>query len=250
MANRSRHITGCIMTTVLSPAMLADISPYLLQRTQDYLDCRSRNRLPGRPLIDAWNEFYAIYDPVIRRFAVNSPSAPGDDDDCVQEVWATLIQNLHGFHYDPLRSRFSSWLYTLVHNKGVDQVRHRTRHPVSSMSADEEGKLCGTIIDSAAESETNRRRNIITGALGRLRKKIPVRSFLILYLRSIRGRSVADVGNALGLSDARVRLYHHRAMKELHHMCQGQAVCGEREPVPIGIPMARFPISAANAAGL
>ncbi len=231
------------MATLLSagicaPPARADINPRLLQRTQDYLECRSHDRPPGKHLREAWSEFYAIYDPMIRRFAVNSPSAPADDDDCVQEVWVTLVKKLRGFHYDPLRSQFASWLYTLVHNKGVDQVRHRIRHPATSMSADDEAKLCGAVIGSAEELETDRRRNMVSGALGRLRKRIPARSFRVMYLRSIRDRSVADVATALGLSGAQVRLFHHRAMKELHYLCQGQPTAGEQglyQNGPVGI---------------
>jgi hypothetical protein len=44
-----------------------DIDPELLHKIQAYLDCR---RLSPWRLIAAWDEFYVVYDPLIRRLAI------------------------------------------------------------------------------------------------------------------------------------------------------------------------------------
>ena len=192
-----------------------DIDPQLLQDAQAYLKSQLCRQIPPLPLVEAWEEFYDTYDPVIRSYAASCGTPPADLDDCTQEVWTTLVTKLRDFQYDPLRSRFLSWLYTLVHSKATDLHRSRTRHPTESLTPVREAELYGSDKDPVAEYEQRRRQAMVNGALDELRKQVSERNYRVLHMRSVEGCTVAETAAALELEPEQVRLLHHRLKQKL-----------------------------------
>jgi RNA polymerase sigma factor (sigma-70 family) len=209
----------------ISPAA-HDIDRQLLQDAQAYLESQLCRQTPPLPLVEAWEEFYHTYDPVIRSYAVSCGAPAADLDDCTQEVWTTLVTKLGNFRYDPLRSRFLSWLFTLVHSKATDLHRSKTRHPTESLTSAEEAELYGSDMDPVAEYEQRRRRALVNGALDELRKQVSERNYRVLYMRSVEGLTVAETAAALGLEPEQVRLLHYRSKQKLVEMLK---LCMENE---------------------
>jgi hypothetical protein len=73
-----------------------DFDLALLQHTQAYLECRSRRLIPSVELLAAWERFYRVYDPLIRRFATAFHVPKDSQDDCIQQVWTELVKKLPG----------------------------------------------------------------------------------------------------------------------------------------------------------
>ncbi len=193
-----------------------DIDPGLLQKTQLYLACLSRRQTPGSPLSEAWDRFYRIIDPVIRRFASGCGAAAPDLDDCAQEVWTTLVTHLRDFHLDPRRGRFLSWLYTLVRSKAADQVRGRARHPAANLTHAAGAELRGPDADPAAEYEMHRQQTLVHAVLDELRQQVSERSYRVVYLRWIEGRTIPEIAAALNLTPQQVRFRSHRMKQKFH----------------------------------
>ena len=192
-----------------------DIDPQLLQNAQAYLESQLCRQTPPLPLVEAWEDFYDTYDPVIRSYAVSCGAPAADLDDCTQEVWTTLVTKLGGFRYDPPRCRFLSWLYTLVHSKATDLHRSKTRHPTESLTSAGEAELYVSDMDPVAEYEQRRRQALVNAALDELRKQVSERNYRVLYMRSVEGRTVAETAAALGLEPEQVRLLHYRLKQKL-----------------------------------
>jgi RNA polymerase sigma factor (sigma-70 family) len=192
-----------------------DVDPELLRHTQDYLECRSSRAAPPRASRAAWEEFYRLYDPVIRRFALVHGASGADLNDCVQEVWTTLLAKLSDFRYDPGRGLFLSWLYTLVGSKATDLIRQKTRHPAGRLSRAAAARLRGPDADPAAEYERRRQQALVRGVLGELRGRAPECSYRVLYLRWIEGRTVPEIAVTLGLTAGQVRARQHRMWRRL-----------------------------------
>ncbi|MGI9457140.1 MAG: RNA polymerase sigma factor [Aeoliella sp.] len=92
------------------------------------------------PLADeGWQEFAAIYRPLVFRVAVAKGLQHADAEDLTQEVLAIVEQSLGSF--DSSRGSFRSWLYQITRNLVVN---HLTRGRAASDRNDESGPLSAT----------------------------------------------------------------------------------------------------------
>ena len=105
----------------------------LLKDAQEYLQLLLEDRAPNSVLALAWNDFYRVYDDLIRRFVSAQGVATSDVDDCVQEVWSEVVTRLARFDRRPDRPGLRSWLYKLVRSKSADVYRSRQRQPTAGM---------------------------------------------------------------------------------------------------------------------
>ena len=182
-----------------------DIEPKLLFDTQAFLQYQYRGRTPRRVWVEAWERFYRTYNPLIRRFALACRVPAADLNDCVQEVWAALVALLRDFHYDPERGQFRSWLYSVVHRKAVDVLRERTRHRIACLSSPMAAALCGRDSDPATECDRHCQQDEVRQLLGKLRRRVSARSYRVVQLRWIEGRTTQEIAAALDLTPQQVR---------------------------------------------
>ena len=187
-----------------------EISPRLVADTQTYLNCLSQQHPPSPPLVEAWERLYQLCGPLIRQFVLACRVPRADLGDCLQEVWAELVRALRSFHYDPWRGRFSSWLYSLVRSKAVDLIRRRNRRPAGSLPDSAADALADPGTDPAAAWDRRSLQEAVRRTLAELRRRVPARSYRVLHMRWMEGRSVAEIAAALGLSAQQVRFRHHR----------------------------------------
>jgi RNA polymerase sigma-70 factor (ECF subfamily) len=167
----------------------------------------------------AWDQFYRVCDPLIRRFAVTCRVPKADLNDCLQEVWIELVRALPDFRYDPGRGLFRSWLYSLVHSKATDLIRRRARRPTANLDRAAGAPLFERDADPAAECERKGLQETVQHMLARLRQQVSARSYLALYMGSIEGRTAVEVAAALGLTPGQVRLRQHRMRQKLRVLC-------------------------------
>src|SRR4051794_39479489 len=101
-----------------SPATeLLPTRPSLLARLRNHDDSRAWHR--------GWEEFYALYQPVICGYALKHGLSESEADDVVQEIVIGLTRSLPKFEYDPARSSFKTWLFRVARNKIMDHFRSR-----------------------------------------------------------------------------------------------------------------------------
>jgi RNA polymerase sigma factor (sigma-70 family) len=187
-----------------------DVDADLVRKAQAYLECRSHGRIPSDELTHGWSKFYRTCDLAIRRFAVRcgAPSVA----DCSQEVWKTLVMSLAKFESQLERPRFCSWLYRLVRNKAVDQLRERTRHPTKSLEDSPEELFSSSDWDHEWERRSLRSR--VHQVLGELAQQIPECSYRIFYLHYIEGVPMPEIARLLNLRIQEVYTRHHRAKQK------------------------------------
>jgi RNA polymerase sigma-70 factor (ECF subfamily) len=211
-----------------SPSVANDLDAGLLQDTQAYLECRFGHGTPRASWAEAWERFFQVCDPLVRRFARACRVSQADLDDCVQEVWAELVTLVRGRRYDPRRGRFRTWLYTIVHSKATDLLRRRLRHPTEGLGA-RAAALGSREGDPAAEGERRSQQEAVRRVLAALRRGVSGRSYRVLYLRWIEGWTTREVAAALGPTPAQVRSSHHRMRRKcrsLFDSCAGDGEAG------------------------
>jgi RNA polymerase sigma-70 factor (ECF subfamily) len=193
----------------LSQQSRADLDEELLAKTKAYLECRSRGLDPSPALMEAWDRFYWAYQPRIRALLGKWRLPAVDREDCLQEVWVEVVAHLGRFQHDPRRGRLSTWLTTLTRNKAVDSIRRRNRHPSQPLEA-HAGGLPDPVPGPVADCERRWIQARVRGVLDGLAERVSERSFRVLYLRWIEGRTVPEIADAMGLSPEQVRLRAHR----------------------------------------
>jgi RNA polymerase sigma-70 factor (ECF subfamily) len=187
-----------------------DVDLGLLVFTQAYLDCRCQGLAPGTELSEAWQQFYDICEPCLKRFAVGCNVPAADVEDCVQQVWAELLKKLPNFPYDPKRGRFCSWLFALVHSRAIDLLRRRR---TAGLSSTQQADLCSQEETPAATAEKQGERATVQRVLAMLRARVSETNFRVFEMRWINEWTVQEVAARLGLAPACVRLRAHRTKR-------------------------------------
>src|SRR5471032_186896 len=88
---------------------------------------------------DAFEQLVRTYDQSVLRLAMNLLRSPEDARDVYQEAFLRVYRNLHAFRFD---CSFHTWLYRIVTNICLDQLRKRkVRKEESAVVDTEEGAV-------------------------------------------------------------------------------------------------------------
>jgi RNA polymerase sigma factor (sigma-70 family) len=188
----------------------------LLNDTQAFLKSMVEDHAPDTMLVEAWDEFYRVYNNLIRRFVIARGLRNADADDCIQEVWFEVAARLGDFEHPISRPGLRAWLYTVVRSKATDVAR-RNRRKALSMEA---------MIQSGNEPESKQEGPnvalerqwddaVVLTILGELRNRESTLNYRVLHMRLLEGRSVADVAAALEITSEQVWYRYHRMLKKL-----------------------------------
>jgi RNA polymerase sigma factor (sigma-70 family) len=192
-----------------------------LTRVQQYLRDLIAGRSPDPDLCCAWERFFSLHDPVVRKVAAKCGVPRREMDDCVQEVWIAIIGHLARGCYDPIRGRFSGWVCALIRNRVIDFLR------LLGCRSPENGHNLDEVPDRReADPAIICQRKILAGtvfdALECLRHRVSALTFQAAYLCWIEGATCADVARQLGLTTAQVWSRHHRARTTLRELLEAR----------------------------
>lgn len=189
----------------------------LLHGAQSYLKAQLKHSAPDSLLAAAWDEFYRIYDDLIRRFVISQGTARSDVDDCVQEVWKEVSARLVTFDRPPDRPGLRAWLYTLVRSKTTNIFRKRQRRRTDSLDEQmsqgrepESGKSC-----PAEQFEQQWDRALMQSVVADLLQELSPTNARILKMRFFEHFSVDQVARELELTSSVVHARQHRIIKKL-----------------------------------
>ncbi len=152
--------------------------------------------------------FLALYqrylDKVYNR--VRSRIPPQDTEDVTQEIFIAVLRSIKTFRQ---RSRFNTWLYTIVNRHIADFYRHRHRQEEKhSVSLDHANYL---VADSPYDHERSDERAIVRQALARL----PGHYQDVILMRFADGLTFAEIAQERGQSLEAVKSLYRRAIQAL-----------------------------------
>jgi RNA polymerase sigma factor (sigma-70 family) len=187
-------------------------SPTLLRRTADWRDH------------DAWREFVARYEPLIRSWCCEYRL---DDDlagDVSQLFWIDLADKMRSFRYDPSR-RFRGWLRRCFHWRIVDAIRERGRQELVVRSladlscVDLEGFLLASepLDDEDDESASGRLLllDLAEQVQAAVREKVHARSWEAFWHVAIDGWTTRQTADALDMTYLAAHAAHRRVVDRL-----------------------------------
>jgi len=159
---------------------------------------------------DAFRELVDRHSRTMFKTAYRLTGNEADADDLVQEAFLRAYRKLDRFDG---RSQFSTWLYRITVNCGMDLMRKRSRR--NARAAMDEG----VVLDSVATDDPRPDRLALSGEIGRavesvLRTLSPMERAAFV-LRHFEGRSIAEIGGLLGARSGATKHAIFRAVKKL-----------------------------------
>lgn len=159
---------------------------------------------------DAFRELVDRHSRTMFKTAYRLTGNEADADDLVQEAFLRAYRKLDRFDG---RSQFSTWLYRITVNCGMDLMRKKSRR--NARAAMDEG----VVLDSVATDDPRPDRLALSGEIGRavesvLRTLSPMERAAFV-LRHFEGRSIAEIGGLLGARSGATKHAIFRAVKKL-----------------------------------
>ena len=164
--------------------------------------------------VNAFEALVRAYEKNVYNLALRMMGNAQDAEDMAQEAFLKAYNSLPGFRGD---SRFSVWLYRIVSNVCLDQLRKKSKRPTVSLSMeDEDGEETQLDLPDTAQSpEEALEKKLTREAVRRGLAQLPEDARQILLLREIQGLSYEEIGEALGLEAGTVKSRIFRARKRL-----------------------------------
>jgi len=171
-------------------------------------------RLRHQPHADDWSRFVRLYAPLLLDWARGTGASESDAADLVQDVFATLVEQLPTFQYDPQRS-FRAWLRTILLNRW--RAMQRKRQPIPAGDFD---GLPGPA-EPTFPDEADDRVQLLRQALGLLRSEFQPATWEAFRRTLLLGQPVAQVAAELKMSANAVYIARSRVLQRLRREMAG-----------------------------
>ena len=151
----------------------------------------------------------------VRRYMYRHVGDSAAADDLAQDVWLTVVREASRYE---VRARFTTWIFTLAHNRMVDHCRGRKTH-ASLEAENEDGQTLAETLPAPSgygplrRIESREQARQLLAALDAL----PLVQREAFVLQAEAGMSVAEIAQAtgVGLETAKSRLrYARSALRE------------------------------------
>src|SRR5829696_1656796 len=136
----------------------------------------------------------------------------GDAQDAQDALQNTMVKVLRALPGEERRIELKPWLYRIAHNESVELLRRRRETP--ELDAELPSPEPGTM----ERAETRERLRLLLDDLDEL----PERQRETLVMRELAGLAFAEIGAAIGASDAVARQAVYEARRSLRQMDEGR----------------------------
>lgn len=166
---------------------------------------------------DAFEQLVRAYDQSVLRLAMNLLRSPEDAHDIYQEAFLRVYRNLHSFRFD---CSFHTWLYRIVTNLCLDQMRKRkVRKEEPTVFSTHEGPL--DRMDAVPENRVDGdpQRHLFSGQVRkRVREvlgELTPRERMVFELRHYQGLRLRRIGEVLGTTEEAAKNCLFRATQKM-----------------------------------
>jgi RNA polymerase sigma-70 factor (ECF subfamily) len=169
---------------------------------------------------DAFEQLVRAYDQSVLRLAMNLLRSPEDARDVYQEAFLRVYRNLHSFRFD---CSFHTWLYRIVTNICLDQLRKRkVRKEEPAVVETSEGAIDRTEgfeeVSAAANPERVTWNRQLGQRIGDALEELTPRERMVFELRHYQGLRLRNIGEILGTSEEAAKNCFFRATQKMRTM--------------------------------
>lgn len=177
-------------------------------------------KLHDRQDIVAWDQFVAIYQPMVFRLARSKGFQEADAHDVVQEVMVAVAKAIHRWEPDPAKGRFRDWLFRIARNMMINFL---TRKKFQSLSGQEGVDLLLEMQPEASESDSEAtqefelefRRELFWLAADKVRSQVRSNTWQAFQLTAVEGHSIAKAARLLGMKEGTVLVARCRVLARM-----------------------------------
>ena len=166
---------------------------------------------------DAFERLVRAYDQSVLRLAMNMLRSPEEARDVYQEAFLKVYRNLHSFRFD---CSFHTWLYRIVTNICLDQLRRRkVRKEESTVVETSEGLVdrVNTLPADSPHGDPERATwNLQLGdRIGKALAELTPRERAVFELRHYEGMRLRAIGEMLGTTEEAAKNCLFRATQKM-----------------------------------
>lgn len=177
-------------------------------------------RLRDAADVAAWDEFVAIYGPLVHRLAMRQGLQAADADDVVQQVFAAVAQSVHQWLERPQPNRFRSWLLTIARNIAIKTL---TRRPHGGVGLGGDAGLNDLVAadgDVSSHFDIEYRREVYRWAAEQVQNTVTPSTWNAFQLTHIGGVSIAEAAERLSMSVGNIYIARSRIISRLRELAK------------------------------
>ena len=179
-------------------------------------------RLKDAEDVAAWDEFAAIYAPVIFRVATSRGFQAADAENLVQEVFLAVANSVANWLERDDRGRFRAWLLRIARNESIDMLTERATRPLGRDGSTADRVLANLPardeFSSALDLEYERA--VFYWAAEEARALVSEQTWDAFWLTSIDGLSVTEVAERLKIRPGNVYVSRSRMMSRIKQLVE------------------------------
>jgi RNA polymerase sigma-70 factor (ECF subfamily) len=171
----------------------------------------------------AWQEFAAIYEPLVYRLARQRGWQDADARELTQEVLLTVANAIERWQADADRGSFRGWLFRIARNLMVNYWKRNRRHRAAAGgTAILERLACEPASDDANSAwfDDEYRRELFRWAAELIRGEFHETTWDAFWLTCVEGRSIGNIAAQLGISVGAAYVARSRIMARLKQVIQ------------------------------
>jgi RNA polymerase sigma-70 factor, ECF subfamily len=166
---------------------------------------------------EAFERLVRNYDHSVLRLAFNLLRSQEDARDVYQETFLRVYRNLHSFRFD---CSFHTWLYRIVSNLCLDQLRKRKvrkEEPSTRTVGDSEFDRLASVPEERASVDPQRQvmSSELNGRIQDALTGLSPRERLVFEMRHYQGMRLRSIGDALGTTEEAAKNCLFRATQKM-----------------------------------
>ena len=183
----------------------------------DRLDERGLILAAQRGDTQAFEQLVRSYDQNVLRMALNLLHSPEDARDVYQEAFLRVFRNLPKFRFD---CSFSTWLYRIVANLCLDQIRKRkVRKEEASSVETGSGEFDRFQFLTEQRADVDPQRQLMSAEVNtriqQVLERLTARERLVFEMRHFQGMRLRAIGDALGVTEEAAKNCLFRATQKM-----------------------------------
>jgi len=188
-----------------------------VQGATEWSDERSLIRAAQSGNSEAFEQLVRSYDANVLRMALNLLHSQEDARDVYQEAFLRVYRNLAKFRFD---CSFSTWLYRIVANLCLDQIRKRKVRKEEAVAVDTPGGEVDRLQflpERRADVDPQRQlmSSEVNSRVQEVLNRLTARERLVFEMRHFQGMRLRAIGEALGVTEEAAKNCLFRATQKM-----------------------------------
>ena len=177
-------------------------------------------RLPDAADVEAWDEFVAIYEPVLNRMALRLGMQNADAENLSQEVFLAVARSLEGWLKRTDRGGFRAWLMLVARNQAVNLMTRRATRPMRTNlnQVDELDAIVDSSSSITGQLDWEYRRELFRWAANQVQAAVAEHTWQAFWLTHVEGHSIADAARQLNTTVGNIYFARSRVMSRLQEL--------------------------------